>query len=89
MTVCMMLMMHSSVTNGAKDQSGARSRDDSLSPSLGFGVAEESIICVRIYLLYLWTRINQNRHLRARVVEGASNEKGEVHGSCATWPVGR
>ena len=53
MTVYMMLMMHSSVTNGAKDQSGARSLDKSLSPILGFGVAQELIICVRIYSLYL------------------------------------
>jgi hypothetical protein len=53
MTVCMMLMLHSGVTKGAKDQSGARSLDKSLSPSLGFGVADELNIRVRIYLLCL------------------------------------
>jgi hypothetical protein len=56
-------MLHSSVKNGAKDQSGARSLDDSLSPTLGFGAADKLTICVGIYMLYLWTRINQNRHL--------------------------
>ena len=73
----MMPMLHSGVTDRAKDQSGARSLDDSLSPSLGFGAADEVTIRVEIYLLYLWTRINQNGHLLARVVERAgSNEKG-------------
>jgi hypothetical protein len=58
MTVFMMLMLHSGVTNGTKDQSEARSLDKSLSLSLGFGVANELTICVRTYLLCLWTRIN-------------------------------
>jgi hypothetical protein len=61
-----MLMLHSGVTKGAKDQSGAQSLDKSLSPSLGFGVADELTIRIGIYLLCLWTRINQNGHLRAR-----------------------
>ena len=59
----MMLVLHSGVTKGAKDQSGARSLDKSLSPSLGVGVADELTIRVGIYLLCLWTRINQNGHL--------------------------
>ena len=76
MTVCIMPMLHSSVTDGAKDQSGARSPDKSLSLSLGFGIADESINHVGIYLLCLWTWINQNRHIRASDTEGAgSNEK--------------
>jgi hypothetical protein len=76
MTVCMTAMLHSGVTNGAKDQSGARSLDKSLSLSLGFGVADESIIHVGIYLLCLWTWINQNRHIRASDTEGVGfNEK--------------
>jgi hypothetical protein len=85
-----MLMLHSGVTNGTKDQSGARRLDKSLSLSLGLGVADELNIRVGIYLLCLWTRINQNGHLRARFFEGAgSNEKREVQGSCATWSMGR
>jgi hypothetical protein len=84
-----MPMLHSSVTNRAKDQGGARSLDKSFSPSLGIGVADEFTIRIRIYLLCLWTWINQNGHLRARVAEEAgSNEKGEAHGGCATWPIG-
>jgi len=59
----MMLVLHSGVTKGAKDQSGARSLDKSLSPSLGVGVADELTIRVGIYLLCLWTRIKQNGHL--------------------------
>jgi hypothetical protein len=62
----MMLMLHSGVTKAAKDQSGARSLDKSLSPSLGFGVADELTIRIGVYLLCLWTRINQNGRLRAR-----------------------
>jgi hypothetical protein len=58
MTVCMMLILHSGVTNGAKDHGGARILDKSLSPSLGFGVPNELTIRVGIYLLCLWTRIN-------------------------------
>jgi hypothetical protein len=68
-------MLHSSVINGAKDQSGARSLDKSLSPILGFGVADELTIRVGIYLLCLWTRINQNGHLLARVFEGVGPTK--------------
>jgi hypothetical protein len=83
MTVCMMLVLHSGATKRAKDQSGARSLDKSLSPSLGVGVADKLTIRVGIYLLCLWTRINQNRHLQARR-EAGPNEKGEVHGGCAT-----
>lgn len=40
----MLLMLYSSATNGAKDQNGARSLDDSLSPRLGFGVAGELVL---------------------------------------------
>jgi hypothetical protein len=70
-------MLHSGVINRAKDQSGVRSLDKSLSPILGFGVADELTIRVGIYLLCLWTRINQNGHLRAHVFEGVgSNKKG-------------
>jgi hypothetical protein len=76
MTVCIMPTLHCSVTNGAKDQSGARSLDKSLSLSLGFGVADDLIIHVGIYLLCLWMWINQNRHIRASDIEGVgSNEK--------------
>ena len=66
MTVCMMLVLHSGVTKGAKDQSGARILDKRLSQSLGVGVADKLTIRVRIYLLCLWTQINQNGHLQAR-----------------------
>jgi hypothetical protein len=87
MKVCTMPMLHSGVTNRAKDQGGARSLDKSFSPSLGIGVADEFTIRIRIYLLCLWTRINQNGHHRARAVEEAdSNEKGKCMATAQPGP---
>jgi hypothetical protein len=50
---------------------------------LGFGVANELIIYVRIYLLCLWTWINQNRHIQASDTEEAGYNERE--GGGAWW----